>query len=67
MRAHFLERHQKTLEIGVAIQGLGFRQRGLVAVTLAQLEQRRWFDRALQVQMQLGLRKLTDEGVGRAV
>ena len=66
VRTDGLEGHQKTLEIGVAVQRLDLGQRGAFAVELAEFEQRRGLDRALQVQVQLRLGELTDEGIRRA-
>ena len=47
--AHFLEGHQKTLEVGVVVERLGFRQRGSVAVPLAEFQQSCCVDRALEM------------------
>ena len=67
VRADRLEGHQKTLEIGVAVEGFDLGESGVLAVELAQLEKRGGLDRALEMQVQLRFRKLTDEGIGRAI
>ena len=67
VRADCLEGHQKTLEIGVAIEGFDFGESGVLAVKLAQLEKRGGLDRALEMQVQLCFGKLTDESIGRAI
>jgi hypothetical protein len=66
VRADRLEGHEKTLEIGVAVESFDLGERGVVAVQLAQFEQGCGFDRALEMQVQFRLGELTDEGVGRA-
>ena len=66
VRADRLERHQETLEIAVAVQGFDLGESSVIAVQLAKFEQRSRLDRTLQVQVQLRLWKLTDEGIGRA-
>ena len=66
MRADRLEGHQKTLEIGVVVERLNFGKSRVLAVQLAEFEQRSRLDRALKVQVQLRLRQLTDKSIGRA-
>ncbi len=50
----------------MAIKGFDFGQRRVFAVDLAEFEQRCRLNRSLEVQMQLRLGELTNEGVGRA-
>ena len=65
VRADRFEGHQKTLEIGVAVKGLNLGQSGVLAVQLAEFEQRCGLDRAFEMQVQLRLGELTDESIGR--
>src|ERR1035438_7443921 len=66
VRADGLEGHQETLKIGVSVKRLDFGEGRVVAMEFPKFEQRSRFDRALQVQVQLRLWKLTDESIGRA-
>ena len=66
LRAHRLECHQETLEVGVVVERLNLGKSGVVAVQLAEFKERGRLDRALQVQVQLRLRQLTDKSIGRA-
>src|SRR5580700_8519757 len=61
MLADRLERHEETSEIGVVVELGGFGEGGGVSMTLAEFNQRRGFDGALKMQVQLGLGKMADE------
>src|SRR5580704_4060786 len=61
MFADRLERHEETSEIGVVVELGGFGEGGGVSMTLAEFNQRRGFDGALKMQVQLGFGKLADE------
>ena len=57
-----LECHQETEEVFVLIKRLGFGQRALFALPLAQFDEGLRRNRAFEMQVQLSLRKRADEG-----
>ena len=63
MSADSFKCHQETLKIGVAVKRLNLGQRGSIAVEFAEFEQGSGLDRPLEVQVQLRLGELADEGI----
>src|SRR5882724_3368656 len=56
------EGHEEALEVGIVVEPFHFRQgRARHPVPLAEFQQRSRFDRSLEMQVQLGLRKQEDE------
>src|SRR5208337_152896 len=62
-----LEGHEKTLEVRVGVEGLDVGEGGAFAMTRAEFEESSRIDGTLEVQVQLRLGELTDEGIGRTI
>ena len=65
MRADFLERHEEAAEVGVAIERFGFGEGCVFSVALAKFVQGGRLDGSFEMQVELRLGQLTDEGIWR--